>query len=170
MLRIILREVVLLVVCLSVVPVAVIILLSQGNSLHAAANFLTRHILSGGTMLGETSVGLWLKFFSPYLFVQSIRAYLWSQRSLSGRRWSNLYFFLLLAVTGGWSARNAWDLFYLMFALGDIPAELMQFFELEGTDILIAVASVLLAINCLRIFINPARNRYAGSKKGTTIS
>lgn len=164
MIRIVLREALLLTGCISVTVMALFAALSQGNSFQWGVTFLSRHFLSGGNLTNETSLLLLLKLCSPYLFIQSIRAYLWSQRSLAGRKWSNLYFFLLLALTGSWSLRNAWDLFYLMFALGDIPSELQQFLQLEGTDILIGIGSTLLAIRCFLVFINPGQGGQTAEK------
>jgi hypothetical protein len=52
---------------------------------------------------------------------------------------------------------RAWDLFYFMYALGDMPAELIQFFQLEGTDLLIAAGCSFLGAYCFSIFLDPRR-------------
>jgi hypothetical protein len=164
MMRIVLREALLLAGCISVTVAALFFALSHGNSLQWGVTFFSRHLLSGPNLLDEAWLLLLLKLCTPYLFVQSIRAYLWSHRSPAGRRWSSLYFFLLLALMGSWSLRNTWDLFYLMFALGDIPSELMQFLQLEAIDLLIGIGSTALAIRCLRVFINPVQGAHTVGK------
>ena len=44
-----------------------------------------------------------------------------------------------------------------MYALGDMPAELIQFFRLEATGLLTFVACALIAIYCFGIFLDPKR-------------
>lgn len=158
MLRAIIREALILIGCLSLFPAAVILLLVQTNSLDAALTFLGRGLFMNQVLGPQgTLLLMWLKLVSPYLIVQAIRAYLWGQRSNTGRRWANLYFFVLLVVAGVWSFSKAWDLFYLMYALGDMPAEIGQFFQLEGTDLFISVVCIIMAVYCFSIFLRPQR-------------
>ena len=157
MFRIILREILILVLSLAVFPAAVVILLIYNDPLNMGPAFLAGEMFGGGIGLSGAAVTLWIKLFSPYMVLQAIRGFLWSQRSPVGRRWANLYFSVLAA---SWAARSmwrAWDLLYFMYALGDVPAELGQFFRLEATDLLTAVACALIAIYCLRIFLDPQK-------------
>ena len=158
MFRIILREILILVLSLAVFPVAVVILLlAYKDPLGMGSAFLAHEMIAGGIGPGGTSLALWVKWFSPYMALQAIRGFLWSQRSLVGRRWANLYFSVLAASWAGRSLWGAWDLFYFMYALGDMPAELIQFFRLEATDLLTFLACALIAIYCFGIFLDPKR-------------
>lgn len=166
--RIFVREALVLLGCLSVTVAALLFALSQDNSLQWGATFFTRHVFSMRHFLDEAWLLLLLKLCTPYLFIQSVRAYLWSQRSSTGRRWSNLYFFVLLSLMGGWSLRNAWDLFSFMLALGDIPSELLQFLQLEAIDVVIGVGSIVLAMRCLVVFIRPSGDGARAQKRQTS--
>ena len=155
--RIIFREIIVLAGSLAIFPAAVIVLLVLSDSSNVSRLLSSRDLLYGLTVSGGAIPHLWFRFIAPYLVVQAIRGYLWSQRSVTGRKWANLYFFILLAFIGGWSLWNSWDLFYFMYALGDIPGELLQFVELEANNLIIAAASLFLAVHCARIFIDPSR-------------
>jgi hypothetical protein len=157
MFRIILREILVLVVSLAVFPATVILLLAYNDSLNVGLSFFAHEMIAGGIGPGGTSLTLWVKLLSPYLVLQAIRSFLWSQRSLVGRRWANLYFSVLAASWAGRSLWGAWDLFYFMYALGDMPAELIQFLRLEATGLLTFVACAVIAIYCFGIFLDPKR-------------
>ncbi len=157
MFRIIFREILILVVSLAVFPATVILLLAYNDSLNVGLAFFAQEMVAGGIGPGGTSLTLWAKLLSPYLVLQAIRGFLWSQRSLVGRRWANLYFSVLAASWAGRSLWGAWDLFYFMYALGDMPAELIQFFRLEATGLLTFVACAVIAIYCFGIFLDPKR-------------
>jgi hypothetical protein len=157
MLRIIFREILILVLSLAVFPAAVILLLAYNDSLNMGLAFFAQEMAAGGIGPGGTSLTLWVKLFSPYLVLQAIRGFLWSQRSLMGRRWANLYFSVLAASWAGRSLWGAWDLFYFMYALGDMPAELIQFFRLEAAGLLTFAACAIIAIYCFGIFLDPKR-------------
>jgi hypothetical protein len=160
MIRIILREILILVLSLAVFPAALIILLLvYKDPLGMDSVFLAQEMMAGGIGPGGTSLTLWVKLLSPYLVLQAIRGFLWSQRSLVGRRWANLYFSVLAAFWAGRSLWGAWDLFYFMYALGDMPAELIQFLRLEATGLLTFVACALIAIYCFSIFLDPKSKR-----------
>jgi hypothetical protein len=45
-----------------------------------------------------------------------------------------------------------------MYALGDLPEELTQFFQLEGMSLLGFAMALLAALYCFRIFLDPRRN------------
>lgn len=157
MFRIILREILILILALAVFPVAVILVVIYKDPLGMGSALLPREIFMAGIVRGETSFGVWATLLSPYMVLQTIRGFLWSQRSLVGRRWANLYFSVLAAAWAARSMWGAWDLFYFMYALGDIPAELAQFFRLEATDLLTAVACAVIAIYCFGIFLDPQK-------------
>lgn len=158
MIRIIFREILILVLSLAATfSAAVVLLLARNDPLYMGWDTLAPDIFAGGIGPGGTSLTLWVRLFSPYLVLQAIRGFLWSQRSLVGRRWANLYFSVLAAFWAGRSLWGAWDLFYFMYALGDIPAELIQFFRLEATGLLTFVACAVIAIYCFGIFLDPKR-------------
>jgi hypothetical protein len=156
--KILVRELIILIVSVGA-PAAAILYLINADSWNAGIQFLARRMLPDGGQIMGSPITFWFKLFSPYLILQSIRALLWSKRSLAGARWANLYFALFLIGLGGWSLRQAWDLFFLMYILGDVPGELMQFFELEGHHLAIFLVALFLAIHCLRTFLNPKRNQ-----------
>lgn len=158
--RVILREIFVLFIALALFPTAVILLLLHNDSVHTGLVFLYRALISGGSSPGS-ALDLWIKLFSPYLMIQAIRGFMWSRRSITGRKWANLYFALLLAGISAWFFSKAWDLFYFMYALGDMPAELKQFFELEGDSLLGSLLTLVLGIYCFSIFLNP----YKGTKR-----
>ena len=157
--KIVVRELIVLIVAVGALPAIVVLYLIHTDSWSWGILFLTRQMLPGGGEIVGSTITLWFKLFSPYLILQSIRALLWSKRSLTGAKWANLYFALLLTGLGGWSLLQAWDLFFLMYVLGDVPGQLMQFFELEGHHLAIFLVAVFLAIHCFRTFLNPKRNK-----------
>jgi len=156
MLRIILREIFIFAGSLFIFPAAVVLLMVQSESLDVALRVLSRGLFLGELVgLTRSIFAVGVKLVTPYIVIQAVRAHLWSRRSLSGRRWANIYFFALLTGIGVWSLWNAADLFYFMYALGDMPAELAEFVRIEGVDLLVSLASFLLAVRCFKIFLNP---------------
>jgi len=154
---VVLREALIFLVCLAVFPAVVVLLLLHSDSVETGMMYLTREAASGGWGPAGAPLAMCLQLLVPYALVQAIRAYAWSQRSLTGRRWANLYFAVLLGIIGCRSVSLAWDLFYFMYALGDVPEALFQFFELEGLNVAMAAATFLLALHCFRVFLNPHR-------------
>lgn len=154
---VVLREALIFLVCLAVFPVGVVLLLLHSDSIETGMMFLTREAVSGGWGPARAPLAMWLQLLVPYALVQAIRAYAWSQRSFTGRRWANLYFAVLLGIIGCRSVYLAWDLFFFMYSLGDVPEALFQFFELEGLNVALAAAAFLLALHCFRVFLNPHR-------------
>jgi hypothetical protein len=153
---IVIRELIIIVLSLSLFPVAVLLVLLHGEAVDTGLVFVFRYILSGGGPMGSIW-GMLFKVISPYIAVQAIRAFLWSQRSVEGRKWAYLYFCGLLVLLSGWFFYQAWDLFYFMYALGDIPGELEQFVQLEGENVVGSVLSAALSIYCFMVFRNPTR-------------
>ncbi|MBI5568954.1 MAG: hypothetical protein HY914_03330 [Desulfomonile tiedjei] len=154
---IIFREALILVLSLALFPLAIIVFLVHGDSASAGVAAVLRGVFSRTWSAGSPSLGLVFQFVAPYLLVQCVRGVVWAQRSLRGRRWAHLYFTVLLTGAAVWSFSEAWDLFYFMYALGDMPGELMQFLELQGRNVLIFGGSVLLGIHCFKVFLDPTR-------------
>jgi hypothetical protein len=153
----IVREILILVACLALFPFAALLLLIYTDSLPLALAYVSREMLSGGIGPGGSSLTLLGELLAPYLMVQAVRSFLWSQRSLVGRKWGNLYFSILAASVAVWSFAQAWDLFYFMYRLGGIPGELTQFVELEFHNILIFFLCVIISIRCFIVFLNPVK-------------
>ncbi len=97
-----------------------------------------------------TPQGLLVKSFVPYLIIMGLRAAYWSNKSLQGRRWANVYFFAMFAVGVVWFAWDVVDLFYFMYMMGDVPEELRQLFEIEWFNILATTVCLWLANHSLR--------------------
>lgn len=155
MVWIIARELVVFLVCLAVFPTVVGLLLLYSDSYEVGMSYIRRQLASSEWSSEGGPLSLWFRLLVPYVAVQAIRAFSWAQRSVRGRRWANFYFSLLLAILGLRSCYLAWDLFYFMYAMGDMPSELLQFIEMEGPNVAVALVSFLLAGHCLRIFLNP---------------
>jgi ABC-type Fe3+-siderophore transport system permease subunit len=155
---IILREIMVFLGGLSVFVGVLVLGLAQGDSFNSAIKLLYRGVLSEALLRKlATDPVVWVKVLSPYLVIQVLRAYRWSQRSVTGRRWANVYFVVLLTGLAARSLWSMWDLFSFMYAMGDIPGELGQFFSLERGSILIVVACSAIAAHCLRIVLRPKR-------------
>lgn len=150
--RVIFREIIVLCLSLALFPAAVFLLLLHNDSLGSVLSVLRRLLFCGGSIF-ESALDLWIKVVSPYLAIQAIRGYIWSKKSIVGKKWANLYFASLLAAISAWFLWKAWDLLYFMYALGDIPAELKQFFQLEGYDIAGGIFALALTIYCFTIFL-----------------
>ena len=157
--KIIIREFLIFVGSVSILPTLVLALLAQQHSWNMLLSGAVREVLSGAIYSHQAPLGLWVRLLAPYLLVQSIRAWYWSQRSVVGMRWAHLYFSLVFAGVAFWSLSAAWDLFHFMTALGDMPAEIGQFLELEGSNLVIGLAAVFLTVHCARIFLNPSQRR-----------
>lgn len=166
----VLREVIIFYLCLAIFPVAVILFVIYDDSLSAGMTVVSRGLLFWGASQSGISTAVLVRLLAPYLIVQAIRGYRWSQRSVVGKKWANLYFAVLLVSIAGWAFWRAWDLFYFMYALGDIPAELPQFFELEWSSVLILLTALLLAIRCLLVFVDPVGRPPRRSSHGAATS
>jgi hypothetical protein len=166
MCRKILREIVTLCLCLAIFPFAVILFAVHSDSLNVGLAFLIRTVLSVSSGGAGLSLAIVVRLIAPYLIVQCIRGFLWSQKSLTGRKWVNLYYAVLLTCLAAWALWNAWDLFSFMLELGDMPAEIMQFLEIEGDHVLVFLGSVVLGVHCFRIFLDPAGTRRPPANEG----
>ncbi|MGB9618205.1 MAG: hypothetical protein ACPL7J_12855 [Desulfomonilaceae bacterium] len=157
--KIIIRECLILIGAVSIFPALVFALMAQQHSWDALLQGALREVLSGAIYSHRTPDGLWVRLLAPYILVQSMRAWYWSQRSIVGRRWAHLYFSVVFAGVAFWSLWAAWDLFHFMSALGDMPAEIGQFFELQGSNLVIGLGAVFLSVHCARVFLNPSQKR-----------
>ncbi len=166
MLRIIVREILIFVGCLVLLPIAVLMVFSYTHSLEEGVRFLERGMFNF-PLAGRSGIIVFvlLKLAVPYFVVQAARAHFWAQTGIVARKWANLYFSLLLFAIGGWSFWKAWDLLYFMYALGDLPEEIPQFLELQGTSVVVFLIAFILAFHCFRIFLNPEGNRVRGSRE-----
>jgi hypothetical protein len=154
-----LREVSILFVCLALFPLVVLLALIYTDSLQLGLTYLSRELFSDGIGLGRGSLSLCVKWLTPYLVVQAIRSFLWAQRSVTGRKWGNLYFSALSALVAGWSFLEAWDFFYFMYRLGGIPRDLMQFFEVQYENIVVFIVFAAISLYCFSIFLSPEKRR-----------
>ncbi|MFH1114983.1 MAG: hypothetical protein V1792_13815 [Pseudomonadota bacterium] len=165
MFRIILREIFVLAVSLAIFPAIAVALLLYTDSLGMGLSVFSRQPDLGRSGPGGIPLELWLRLVAPYGIVQAIRAYRWARRSRTGRRWANLYFFTILALLGARSLSEAWNLGYFMHAMGDMPAEIAQFVELEAMNIVIVVISFFLSFYCLIVFITGGRRIVPDSRE-----
>lgn len=146
--RIILREVFIFAFALSLLP----LLIKYGRPYFDLRPLIAGELLAGGIH------SIWLFLLFPYIIIQAIRAFLWSEQSLTGRKWASLYFFVVLTGLASWGFLRAWDQFYFMWVLGDIPGQLMQFFELQYDSVFVFVFCALLAVRCARVVLDPEKS------------
>lgn len=156
--RTLLREIFICYGCLLVTPTAGVVFFGRGNSLAARMESIASSLAFFVSFAGaESLLILALVLLAPYVVVQAVRAYRWGRRSETGRKWASLYFCILSVLAAAWYFVQAWDLFYFMYALGDIPGELRQFFAYEGGAVVIMVGTSFLAARCLSVFLNPTK-------------
>lgn len=157
MLKIIIREIMILVFSISIFPSIFLFLILRGDINRYGLTLFYREILNiGSSSFDSTMLPLLFRFFAPYLAIQAFRSYQWSKTGFEAKRFANLYFALLTGAVGIWFASNSWDLFYFMFELGDIPAELIQFFQLEAVHLISAIAGLYISYRCLLVFLRPS--------------
>jgi len=157
MLKIVVREILIFLVCITVFPLLTLSLLGQHHSYSALLGMALREVFLGLGYSEHGFVTQLMRLVTPYALLQAVRAYGWSQASLVGRRWAHAYYATILFIMGTWLVLTAWDLFRFMYALGDIPAELVQFVELEGLGLIIGIGSYILCLYCLRTALNPSK-------------
>lgn len=155
MVRLLFREILILFSCLALFPIAIVVVFALSGSLQEGLRALIGGMVVRAGGLEDLYAPIIARLLAPYLIVQAVRGYFWAQRSVVGRRWANLYFTLLLAAVGAKCGWDAWDLFYFMYALGDMPQEILQFLELRGLSVAVLVACVILAVRSFLIFLNP---------------
>ncbi|MFH0824156.1 MAG: hypothetical protein V2B18_15500 [Pseudomonadota bacterium] len=155
-----LRETAVLLSCLTVPPSILGAILFHAGKLDSVVRAVAEAI--HGLNTGSYGViDFYILWALPYLVVQGFRGHLWARRSRVGRQTTySLYAVGLLTISGK-ALAGAFDLLYLMWALDDLPGELLQFFELETRNLSVAVAVVLLAALCLKI----AWGRPGGTKR-----
>ncbi len=155
MIRIIIREIGILVFSVSIFPLAFLFLLLRGDISQYGLTLIYRELLIAGTSSVESALLLLSRILAPYMAIQAFRSYQWSKTGAGARKWANLYYALLAGIAGIWFASKSFDLFYFMFQLGDIPGELGQFIELEYIHLLAATAGFYVFGRCLRFFLYP---------------
>lgn len=159
MLRIFFREIAIFLLSITLLPVLTIAVLTQQHSYSGVLSIGLREV-SLGISYSELGVArLLIRLLTPYALIQAVRAYNWSQGSIVGRRWAHAYYASVLFLVGTWSLWVAGDLLYFMYALGDIPAELSQFAELEGTNVILGLGSYVLSWYCTRTALSPEKGR-----------
>lgn len=155
MIRIIIREIAILTLCISIFPVVFLSLFFHGDISEYSLVLIYRELFNAGTSNLGSALTLLVRILVPYLSVQAIRAYQWSKTNINAKRWANLYFAILSASLGIWCASISLDLFYFMFELGDIPGEIRQFFRMEYAHLFGALAGFYICFRCLRLFFLP---------------
>ncbi len=153
MVKIILREIFIFALCVSIFPGALFALYVQGEIGQSQLMALAREIASTAISGPWPIISLLGKLLTPYLIVQAVRAYKWSRLSVTGLRYSNLYYALLMFGLVVWFWGQSSDLLYFMYAMDDLPAELPQFLEMEAANLLMGALSLYLAISRFRVFL-----------------
>jgi hypothetical protein len=64
---------------------------------------------------------------------------------------------VILTLLGARSLFEAWDLFHFMYAMGDMPAEIAQFVELDAVNLVVILISFSLGFYCLHVFMTGGR-------------
>jgi hypothetical protein len=162
MVRIIAREIGILIFSVSIFPITFMLLLLKGDISRYGFTLIYREIINLGSHSLDSTLSFFARLLAPYIAIQAFRAYQWSKKGKTPRKWAHLYFALLTGCAGVWFACKSLDLFYFMFELGDIPGELAQFFRLEYVHLLWALAGFYLS---LRFFQSALRPKYFLPKK-----
>ncbi len=155
MIGIIIREITILVLSISIFPLAFLFLVLRGDISEYGLKLIYQEIVNSGTSSLGSALLLLSRVLAPYLVVQAFRAYQWSKTSAFAKRWSSLYFALLGLVAALWLAGESFDLFYFMFELGDVPGELGQFFQLEYAHLLGALVGFYIFGRYFSLFLSP---------------
>ncbi len=150
---IIFKELVILVGCLMLWPIALGVVTAKADGYLPNISYVITQILAALVAPGVNWFTIVALIMAPYVAIQTIRVFRWSRRSAVGRKWAALYFFVLFTICGSWFGWRAWDLFYFMYALGDMPDEIVQFFQIEGSSLLWFMVCVVLALVSLVKFI-----------------
>lgn len=153
MLKIIVREIAIFFVGVSIFPGAILILFLRGEIGQAQLMTLARDLMSVDIMALWPMMSLIFKLITPYLIIQAIRAYRWSQKDITGLRFANLYYALMAGAGVIWFWGQSWDLLYFMYAMDDLPAEIPQFINLEASNLLIGAFCLYFSIRCFRVYL-----------------
>ncbi|MEW6351414.1 MAG: hypothetical protein AB1646_20365 [Thermodesulfobacteriota bacterium] len=156
-------ELLILLMCVSAFPVAILMAVHLDGTMSPVLAVLVRGMFSGGAGPWGTSLWLWLKLLAPYLAVQVVRLGLWATGRSLHRSWGFFAGFLFFAAMGGVLVWKSMDLLYFMYALDDIPAQFAQFVHMEGWDLLVGTGSMLMAFYSLSIFLHLRRTATAAS-------
>ena len=127
MIRIIAREIGIFIFSVSIFPITFMLLLLKGDISRYGLTLIYREIINLGSHSLDSTLSFLARLLAPYIAIQAFRAYQWSKKGNTPRKWAYLYFALLIGCAGVWFASKSLDLFYFMFELGDIPGELPQF-------------------------------------------
>lgn len=153
MLKPVIREIAIFSVCFLIFPGAVLLLYLRGEIGQAQLMALARELVSADTAGPWPVVYLLARMLIPYLFVQAIRAHRWAKQNVTGLRYANLYYSIMLLVTALWFWGHSWDLFYFMYAMDDLPGEIPQFIELEALNLLVGFLGLYLSYRCFRVYL-----------------
>mgnify|MGYP000871457109 CR=1 FL=1 len=153
MVKLIFRETIIFLVCFAIFPGALFLLYLKGELSQTQLLSLARE-LATTDMVGPWPI-FWLlsKILIPYFIVQSIRAYSWSRRSVTGLRYASLFYSALLFSAVVWFWSQSGDLLYFMYQMGDLPSELPQFLELEAVNLLLGALSFYVGLRRFRVFL-----------------
>ena len=153
MFKIVFREIAIFIASVSIFPGAILILFLRGEIGQTQLMLLARELMSVDMTGFWPLMSLLMKIVAPYLIVQALRAYKWSQASITGLRYANLYYALLSMGAVIWFWSQSWDLLYFMHAMDDLPAEIPQFINMEASNLLIGGISLYLSIRCFRVYL-----------------
>lgn len=153
MLKIVFREIAIFIVSVSIFPGAILILFLRGEIGQTQLMGLARELMSVDIAGFWPLLSLLMKMVAPYLLIQAMRAYKWSQASITGLRYANLYYALLSMGAVIWFWSQSLDLLYFMHAMDDLPAEIPQFINMEASNLLIGGISLYLSIRCFRVYL-----------------
>jgi hypothetical protein len=149
------RELAIFIGALMVWPLVLGVITAREDSYIPNISYILTRLIASLTAPGLEWFTIAALLISPYLAIQTVRAFRWSKRSLFGRKWANLYFSALFAACATWFAWRAWDLLYFMYMLGDFPEEIWQFVEIEGAGVVLSILSIIMFGVCLHRFFNP---------------
>ncbi len=157
MVRIAFREIAIFLALLPIIPVILFVAMLKTNTADTAWHILTLAMTGKRSLPTYSPIAFWAKVLSPYLLLQAVRAFIWSHASISARRWAYAYFTAIPLAVGIWEFMDVWELFYLMYALGDVPGELHQLVHIEGDNLVTSGLCFALAVFCGRIAIWPEK-------------
>lgn len=153
MLKIIFREIAIFIASVSIFPGAILILFLRGEIGQAQLMGLARELMSVDIIGFWPLISLLMKVVAPYLIIQAMRAYKWSQSGITGLRYANLFYASLTMGAVIWFWSQSLELLYFMHAMDDLPAEIPQFVNMEASNLLIGGISLYLSIRCFKVYL-----------------